>query len=72
MKDAYLSPDAQEILNAISKLNGGASIVPEDISAAVNHAISGLGSEAIRSCIGKSDDFKRGFLIAAAMFKSDD
>lgn len=72
MSNANLSPDTQDILNAISKLNGGASIVPEDVGAAVNYALSNLGPEVIRSCIGKSDDFKRGFLIAAAMFKLDD
>lgn len=71
MKDAFLSPDTQDILNAISKLNGGASIVPEDLHAAVNHALSNLGPEVVRSCIGKSDDFKRGFLIASAMFKTN-
>lgn len=71
MKNANLSPDTQDILNAISKLNGGASIVPENIHAAVNHSLSKLGPEVIRACIGKPDDFKCGFLIAAAMFKND-
>lgn len=71
MDGAILSPDTQEILDAISKLNGGASIIPEDLDAAVNYMISNMGNEAVRTCIGKPQEFKRGFLIAAAMFKSN-
>lgn len=69
MEDAKLSPDAKDILDAIATLNGGASIVPECIDSAVSHAISNLGAEAIAVCCGKPREFKRGFLIAAAMFK---
>lgn len=71
MDKATISPDTQDILDAISKLNGGASIVPEDLDAAVNYMISNLGSDAVRICIGKPQQFKRGFLIAAAMFRND-
>lgn len=68
MESAKLSPDTQEILDAIAELNGGASIVPECLDSAVSHAISNISTEAIMACSGKPREFKRGFLIAAAMF----
>lgn len=69
MDKANISPDTQDLLDAISALNGGASIVPDDIDAAVNYMLSNLGSETVRICIGKPPEFKRGYLIAAAIFK---
>lgn len=61
-----ISPDANEILLAISIINGGASIIPDDIDAAVSHLISELGPEAIRYCANMSDKYKRGFLVGWA------
>lgn len=61
-----LSPDAEDVLEAISILNGGASIVPEDLDGAVSHMISSIGGNAMRMCAGKNSDFKRGFLICYA------
>lgn len=69
MNRALLSPDTEDLLDAIATLNGGASIVPDELDSAVSHAISKLGCEAIAACCGKPQQFKRGFLIAAAMFK---
>lgn len=68
-----ISPDSEDILKAISVINGGASIVPEDLDAAVSHAISSLGKDSIQACVGKSPKEKRMFLIgfsfAVAMIK---
>lgn len=69
MNRALLSPDTEDILDAIATINNGASIVPDDLDDAVSHTISKLGCEAIAACCGKPREFKRSFLIAAAMFK---
>lgn len=61
-----ISPDTEDVLEAISKLKGGASIVPEDLDGAVSHMISAIGGDAMRVCAGKNSDFKRGFLICYA------
>lgn len=68
-----LSPDSDDILAAISIVKGGASIVPDDLDAAVSHVISELGPEAIRYCANMSDKYKRGFLVGwAERLKSSD
>lgn len=61
-----LSPDTDDILLAISIVNGGASVLPEDLDAAVSHSISKLGADAIRLCANTDDKYKRGFLIGWA------
>lgn len=66
MKGIMFSPDSDEILLAISIINGGASIVPEDLDDAVSHSISKLGPEPVRVCASKKPEFKRGFLIGWA------
>lgn len=64
--DYTMSPDADDILLAISIIKGGSSIVPEDLDAAVIHTISELGLHAVNSCSGKSMHYKRGFLVGWA------
>lgn len=66
MSKVIFSPDSDDILLAISIINGGASIVPEDLDAAVSHSISGLGAEAVKSCASKTPEYKRGFIIGWA------
>jgi hypothetical protein len=61
-----VSPDTEDILEAISTLKNGASIVPENLDGAVSHMISAIGGDAMRVCAGKNSDFKRGFLICYA------
>lgn len=61
-----MSPDTDDVMEAISALRGGASIVPEDLDSAVSHVISGMGREAITLCCGKSPEAKRWFVIGAA------
>ncbi len=64
--NTLVSPDTEMILDAISKIRGGASIVPEDLDAAVSHIISEIGGDAMKLCAGKNPNFKRGFLICYA------
>lgn len=66
MSDLMFSPDSHDILTAISIINGGASIVPEDLDAAVSHSISKLSPNAIKICANSVPEFKRGFLIGWA------
>ncbi|CAL9982763.1 hypothetical protein VPHD81_0029 [Vibrio phage D81] len=61
-----LSPDTERVLEAISIINGGASIVPEDLDAAVSHMISKIGSHAIRDTCGMAPDIKRSYLVGYA------
>lgn len=61
-----LSPDAERVLEAISIINGGASIVPEDLDDAVSHMISRIGSHAIRDNCGMAPHMKRSYLIGYA------
>lgn len=64
--DYTVSPDADDVLLAISIIKGGSSIVPENLDAAVAHTISELGGHAIHLCAGKPLEFKRGFIIGWA------
>lgn len=66
MSRPMFSPDSDDILLAISIINGGASILPEDLDAAVSHSISNLGPDPIRICANTVAEFKRGFLIGWA------
>lgn len=61
-----VSPDTDVILEAISRINGGASILPEDLDGAVSQMISTLGGDAMRMCAGKNPIAKRWFLIGYA------
>lgn len=61
IEDANLSPDTKDLLDAISTLNGGCSIAPEHIDSAVSDEIEKLGIEAVSLCVGKPQEFKRGF-----------
>lgn len=61
-----LSPDTERILEAINIIKGGASIVPEDIDAAVNLVLSSLGRDVIMDCIGMNPDVRRAYLLGYA------
>lgn len=61
-----LSPETEDILDAISTVHGGASILPEDIDHAVSHMISTMESQAVMICAGKSLRDKRMFLLGYA------
>lgn len=60
-----LSPDTEIVIQAINDIFGR-SLVPEDLHAAVSHSISELEKESIVTCVGKSFDFKAGYLIGYA------
>lgn len=64
--DLMFSPDSTDILTAISIINKGASIVPEDLDAAISHSISKLGPNAVEACTNSVTEFKRGYLIGWA------
>ncbi|CAH9011552.1 conserved hypothetical protein [Vibrio phage 236O40-1] len=61
-----ISPDVEDILDAISIINGGNSIIPEDLGSAVSHTISRIGPSAIRECANKTEKEKRKYLIEYA------
>lgn len=61
-----MSPDVERILEAINTIKGGASIVPEDIDAAVSHVLSSLPKNARMDCIGMRPEQKRAFLLGYA------
>ena len=63
-----MSPDVEEILNAIESIQGH-TIVPENIESTVYHFISSLGPDAIYACSGRSMQFKMGYIIGYSQGK---
>ena len=63
-----ISPDAEDVLDALVALNGDSSLTPEDLEEAVNRAISVIGTDARILCTCKNEEFKRGFIIGYALY----
>ena len=66
-----MSPDTQQIIKAIERIQGH-TLVPENMTEMIYHFISSLGPNAIRDCAGKDLSFKIGYIEGWSRSKCED
>ncbi|MGL4638560.1 MAG: hypothetical protein ACRCVX_02360 [Shewanella sp.] len=61
-----VSPDTEQLLEAMSIIDPNFNMVPEDLDGAIDRMIREIGTNELMACSGKPSEFKRGFIIGYA------